>query len=121
MERLGDGASFPVFLQVPQPPPHSTAPRTVSPHHRNPFTTGLVEEGVPEGQQGVPLVQGISYYVPVLGCQEPWLSPPCVQVGMRPKEWLVGSHLVPAHQQLWFWIFEEATNIRWRRAGEETS
>lgn len=34
---------------------------------------------------------------------------------MCPEEWLVGTHLVPAHKQLWLWVFEEATHIRWER------
>lgn len=34
---------------------------------------------------------------------------------MSPKEWLVGTHLVPADKQLWFWVLEEATHIRWER------
>lgn len=36
---------------------------------------------------------------------------------MCPEEWLVSTHLVPAHKQLWLWIFEEATHIRWRGEG----
>jgi hypothetical protein len=36
---------------------------------------------------------------------------------MSPEEWLVGTHLVPANKQLWLWILEEATHIRWKREG----
>lgn len=38
---------------------------------------------------------------------------------MCPEEWLVGTHLVPAHKQLWLWIFEETAHIRWGRGGRK--
>lgn len=46
---------------------HSTKTQlAASPHDGNAFTMGLIEEGVPEGQQGVPLAQGIPDDVMVL-------------------------------------------------------
>lgn len=51
-------------------PAHSPSatyrPKKASPHDGKPFAMGLVEEGVPERQQGVSLAQGISDYVVVL-------------------------------------------------------
>ena len=46
---------------------HSTQTQlNALPHDRNAFTMSLIEESVPEGQQGIPLAQGISDYVMVL-------------------------------------------------------
>lgn len=84
-----------------------------SPHDRLASVVGVVEELVPVGQQGVALSHGFTDQCCVLRTKEPWLTPRRVQVSVGPEERLIGTSLIPAHQQLRIGRFEEAPDISW--------
>lgn len=70
-----------------------------------------VELLVPVGQEGVALAHCIADQRRVFWAKQPGLAAGCVQVGVGPEERLVGSSLVPTHQQLSARSLEEATDV----------
>lgn len=56
-----------------------------------------VEQGIPIGQEGIALSDGLSDEPGVLLPEEPGLAPLGLDAGVAAEEGLVGSSLVPAH------------------------
>ncbi|CAN8031288.1 unnamed protein product, partial [Ixodes persulcatus] len=70
----------------------------------------LPEQGVPEGQQGVALAQGVPHVLQRLLPKVPRLPPLGVDVRVGPEEGLQ-THLVPAHTELCIRVLEESANV----------
>ena len=88
------------------------------PHNGGSSFRGLVEQGVPEREELVAPPDGISHESHHVWLKQPWLTPPCVQVGVCSKEWVEGPALVPAYQELYIRVLEETTNISCREDRE---
>lgn len=82
-----------------------------SPHDRLSSAVCLVELLVPVRQESVALAHCITDQRHVFWTKQPGLTARSIQVGVCPKERLIGSSLVPTHQQLRARGLEEATNI----------
>ena len=96
---------------------HHCRPHTGLPHDRGSSLRGLIEESVPEREELVTPLDGISDESRGLGLKQPWLTPPGVQVGVSSEERVEGATLVPPHQQLYFGVLEESTNVSCRERG----
>lgn len=94
-------------------------PRPDSPHDGLSGAVSLIELLVPVGQKSVALANRVTDQRHVLRTKQPGLAARGVQVGVSPEEWLIGSGLVPAHQQLRARGLEEATNISCEDGGGE--